>query len=93
MGADRNFAQRGPGSGFAAGVDGGRALRPDHISIGVGNQGRNSADAIDAGHHAGADLKIDNAPVLRRGQRRIVEIILCLPELSLHVGDGREGRG
>ena len=60
-----------------------------HIAIGVRDQRRDAADAIDAGHHARTNLKVDDTAVLRGGQRGIVEIIERLLQLRFDIGDGR----
>ena len=44
----------------------------EHIAIGFRDQGRDSADANDPGHHSRADLQIDDAAILGSHQRGVV---------------------
>src|SRR5271166_6606288 len=46
----------------------------EQVAIGVRDQGRDAADALDARHHARADLEVDDAAVLGSDQRRVVEV-------------------
>jgi len=58
-----------------------------------GDQRRDAADAVDARHHARPDLEVDDAAVLGRGQRRVVEVVARLHELRLVAGDRRGDEG
>jgi hypothetical protein len=53
----------------------------------VHDQGGDPANTKGTGHHAGADLKVDDEAVLRRRQRGVVEVVARLAQLRLQVGD------
>src|SRR4249919_3234254 len=59
----------------------------EHIAIGVHNQRRDSANPVNAGHHSWADLRIDNASVLRSHQRRVLQVVPRLTKLRFDIGD------
>jgi hypothetical protein len=47
-------------------------LKNEHVTVGFRDQRSDAADAKDAGYHSRADLEVDDAPVFRSFQRRIV---------------------